>query len=344
VEVPRVDSASQGHSGPATLEQVAAVAGVSRATVSRVVNASPRVNAEIVERVTAAIAELNYVPNRAARSLASRQTQALALIVPEDTTRFFGDPYLADVVRGITSRIDLSDYVLNLIVANTDPNNKTLRYLQGGNVDGAIVVSHHTSDHFLDAISQAMPVVYGGRPLKDVEQSYFVDVDNVAGARTATEHLVRLGRTRIASITGPSTMPGGIDRLAGFRAALGAAGLTEAGAIDGNFTMLDGAIAMREMLDTTPDIDAIFAASDLMAVGAIGVLRDRGYSIPADVAVVGYDDSPAAQIPDLPLTTVRQPSEQMGSMMADMMLRLLAGQPVKHANIMPTELIVRASA
>jgi DNA-binding LacI/PurR family transcriptional regulator len=139
-------------------------------------------------------------------------------------------------------------------------------------------------------------------------------------------------------------MPGGIDRLAGFRAALGAAGLTEAGAIDGNFTMLDGAIAMREMLDTTPDIDAIFAASDLMAVGAIGVLRDRGYSIPADVAVVGYDDSPAAQIPDLPLTTVRQPSEQMGSMMADMMLRLLAGQPVKHANIMPTELIVRASA
>lgn len=148
----------------ATIEEVAAAAGVSRSTVSRVVNGSTAVSPAALESVRRAIAELNYVPNRAARSLASRQTHAVALIVPEDTTRFFGDPFFAAIVSGINRRLSRSDYVLNLFIASDDPGDKTTSYLRSGSVDGAVVVSHHTSDTFLDRIASALPVVYGGRP------------------------------------------------------------------------------------------------------------------------------------------------------------------------------------
>lgn len=150
--------------GTVTIEEVAAAAGVSRSTVSRVVNGSTAVSPEALEAVTKAIAELNYVPNRAARSLASRQTHAIALVVPEDTTRFFGDPFFAAIVSGINARLSRSDYVLNLFIANDDPGDKTTSYVRSGAVDGAIIVSHHTSDLFIDRIANAVPVVYGGRP------------------------------------------------------------------------------------------------------------------------------------------------------------------------------------
>ena len=200
----------------ATLEMVAAEAGVSRSTVSRVVNGSPKVRPDVVDTVNAAISRLNYVPNRAARSLASRQTYAIALLVPEDNTRFFGDPYFAAVVKGITSRLDDSDYILNLLVVSSDPARKTMRYLQGGNVDGAIVVSHHSGDRDLVELSETLPLVFGGRPtIPDVGECYFVDVDNFSGAVQATQRLVDLGRKRIGTITGATDMPASIDRLAG---------------------------------------------------------------------------------------------------------------------------------
>ncbi len=140
--------------GTVTIEEVAAAAGVSRSTVSRVVNGSTAVSPEALESVRRAIADLNYVPNRAARSLASRQTHAIALIVPEDTTRFFGDPFFAAIVSGINARLSRSDYVLNLFIASDDPGDKTTSYVRSGAVDGAIVVSHHTSDTFIDRIAE----------------------------------------------------------------------------------------------------------------------------------------------------------------------------------------------
>ena len=171
----------------ATIEEVAAAAGVSRSTVSRVVNGSTAVSPSALESVKRAIAELNYVPNRAARSLASRQTHAIALVVPEDTTRFFGDPFFAAIVSGINARISRSDYVLNLFIASDDPGDKTTSYVRSGSVDGAIIVSHHTSDLFIDRIAAAVPVVYGGRPVRERERDYYVDVDNVRGGREATD-------------------------------------------------------------------------------------------------------------------------------------------------------------
>ncbi|RUR02094.1 LacI family transcriptional regulator [Labedella endophytica] len=331
---------------PPTLEAVAEAAGVSRATVSRVVNGSPRVRGEVVEAVQKAIAELGYVPNRAARSLASSRTHSIALLVPEEVSRFFGDPYFASFTTGLDRRLAASEYVLNLVVARDDPDRKAVRYVRGGNVDGAIVVSHHSGHEFLAQLEGVVPIVFGGRPEAGISaEPYFVDVDNVAGGRLATEHLLGLGRRRIATIAGPVDMTASMDRLAGFRAAMDDAGLPSTAIDYGNFTAPGAAAAMRRLLEEQPDLDGLFVASDLMATGALRVLAARGIRVPDDIAIVGYDDSPAATWGEIGLTTVSQPSELMGATTVDVLLRLLGGDPdVPHANIVPTELIIRESA
>lgn len=327
----------------ATIEEVAAAAGVSRSTVSRVVNGSTAVSPEALAAVQDAIARLNYVPNRAARSLASRQTHAIALVVPEDTTRFFGDPFFAAIVAGISARMARSDYVLNLLIASDDPGEKTTSFVRNGGVDGAIIVSHHTSDSFVDRIAEAVPVVFGGRPMRVRDADFVVDVDNVAGARSATEHLTGLGRTRIATISGPLTMRPSVDRVQGFREALADAGLTPFAEQEGDYSEASGADAARRILAAgTPD--ALFVASDLMARGAMSVLRAAGLRIPDDVAVVGYDDSAVALTTDPPLTTVRQPMYQQGETMAEVMLSRLTGGAPERVTILPTQFVARASA
>ncbi|GAB3603153.1 LacI family DNA-binding transcriptional regulator [Microbacterium aureliae] len=327
-----------------TIEQVAAAAGVSRSTVSRVVNGSTAVSPEALESVRRAIADLNYVPNRAARSLASRQTHAIALVVPEDTTRFFGDPFFAAIVSGINAGLGRTDYVLNLFIASDDPGDKTTSYLRSGAVDGAIVVSHHTSDTFIERIADVLPVVYGGRPVRARDEDYYVDVDNVLGGREATEYLIERGFTRIATITGPADMPAAIDRLDGFRAALAAADLEPVAIEDGNFTADGGASAMRRILASGERPDAIFVASDLMARGVLVTLGAAGIRVPEDIAIIGFDDSPVATTVTPRLTTMRQPSLTQGETMAKVLVDLLAGRKPKHATILDTELIVRDSA
>ncbi len=330
--------------GAVTIEEVAAAAGVSRSTVSRVVNGSTAVSPAALDAVNRAIAELNYVPNRAARSLASRQTRALALVVPEDTTRFFGDPFFAAIVSGINAGLRSSDYVLNLFIASDDPGDKTTSYLRSGSVDGALIASHHTSDTFIDRIAAAVPVVYGGRPVRERATDYYVDVDNVRAGYDATRYLIERGYTDIGTITGPLTMPGGVDRLAGYRQALAEAGLPEGAHADGGFTTDGGAGAMRRILSAGPPPRALFIASDLMAQGAIAVLAGAGLKVPTDVAIIGFDDSPVAETVDPPLTTIRQPSFEQGEHMVSVLLDLLAGGTPAHATILDTELIVRQSS
>lgn len=330
---------------PATIEQVAEAAGVSRSTVSRVVNGSSAVSPETLDAVRTAIADLGYVPNRAARSLASSQTYAIALVVPEDTSRFFGDPFFADVVAGINACLAPTDYVLNLLIASNDAADKTTTYLRSGNVDGAIVVSHHAGDAFLDAIVDAVPTVFGGRPSRGHDATArYVDVDNVTGGRVATEHLLARGCRAIATITGPRDMAPAVDRLEGCRVALAAVGSDPVAIVDGDFSVTGGVAAMAEILDAGITPDGVFAASDLMARGAMSVLAARGIRVPEDIAVIGFDDAAVARDTAPQLTTIRQPARLQGEVMAQMLLDLLAGDGGERVRIVDTELIVRDTA
>ncbi len=334
----------QHSTAPATIEQVAALAGVSRSTVSRVVNGSSAVSPAAREAVTAAVAELRYVPNQAARSLASRQTRAIALIIPEDPTRFFGDPFIATVVSAVHARLTAEDYVLNMVLATDDAGDRTTQYLRGGNVDGAIVVSHHSRDAFVDAIADSVPLVFGGRPThkRAGDGEYFVDVDNVEGGRLATAHLIGRGRRRVATIAGPRDMPAGMDRLVGYRQAMADAGLDEAAVAEGDFSEASGYEAMRRIL-AEGDVDGVFVASDLMARGAYRAIAEAGLTVPGDIAVVGFDDSDIAVALDPPLTTVRQPAPRQGELIAQKLVDLLAGRAPERVTIVPTELVRRAS-
>ncbi|MBN9632835.1 LacI family DNA-binding transcriptional regulator [Leifsonia sp. TF02-11] len=333
-----------GRSVP-TLEAVAARAGVSRATVSRVVNGSPKVKPEVAEAVTRAIADLNYVPNRAARSLASRRTQVIALVVPESTAKVFADPFFASIVQGVALSLADTEYTLNMVISSETNPDKTRRYLMGGNVDGALVVSHHSGDHSYAQLGSTLPIVFGGRPVSESQhESYFVDVDNVAGSAGAAEHLIARGRRNIALITGPQDMPAGLDRFTGWRDALQAHGLDTSLVEYGDFSPYSGMEAMRRLLATGRPIDGLFAANDQMAAGAYSAIHEAGLDIPRDIAVVGFDDDNFGLTATPPLTTVHQPSIGLGETMARVLVRRLAGEPVDRVTLLPTELVVRQSS
>lgn len=342
-----------------TLEAVAARAGVSRATVSRVVNGDPGVREVLAEKVRHAVDELGYVPNRAARSLVTRRHDAVAVVIAEPETRVFADPFFALQLRGISKELTSHDVQLVLLLTEgRDDHERVGRYLAGGHVDGALVFSLHLDDPLPGIIRRAgVPTVFGGRPgwpLPGPDEPGgpgvpYVDCDNRGGAREAVRHLVGLGRTRIAHITGALDQTSAVDRLDGFRDALG--DVDERFVAEGDFTPAGGERAMRELLDRVPELDAVFAANDLTASGALRVLRERGRRVPDDVAVVGFDDMLAvAEQTEPPLTSVRQDIEQMGRLMARMLLRGRPGsgeEPAAGAAdavVLPTSLVRRASA
>jgi DNA-binding LacI/PurR family transcriptional regulator len=331
-----------------TLEEVAHLAGVSRATVSRVVNGSPRVSPDVRTDVQAAIDRLGYVPNRAARSLVTRRSDSIAVVITEPSGRLFSDPFFPRLLRGISSELAARDRQLILLMPDSAPDeSRTAEYLTAGHVDGAVLVSLHADDPLPARLTAAgIPVVLVGRPPKGTAAS-FVDVDNREGAQTAVAHLIAGGRRRIATIAGPRDMAVGTDRLTGYRDALVDAGLANDAALVtiGDFTQEGGAAGMRRLLAARPDLDAVFAASDLMAAGALSALAVAGRRVPADVAVVGYDDSPVATSTTPQLTSVRQPIEEMGHETARLLLAAVeAADPVPRRVILATELVRRASS
>ena len=334
-------------SSPPTLEQVAALAGVSRATVSRVVNGSPKVSPEVRAQVERAVAKLGYVPNRAARSLVTRRADSVALVVSESHARFFSEPFFAGMVRGVSAALAETGVQLLLLIAQDLPDRSRLeRYVVGGHVDGVRLASLHGDDPPPGALARAGgPAGLAGRPPRPLPASY-VDADNRGGAGKAVEHLVRRGRRRIATITGPLDMGVGLDRLEGYREGLAAAGLAadEDLVEPGDFTEEGGAAAMARLLARPgPPVDAVFAASDLMAAGALRALRAAGRRVPEDVAVVGFEDSAVARYAQPPLTTVRQPIEEMGRQATRMLLAKIAGETGGMHLILDVDLVVRAS-
>ncbi|MBD0747457.1 LacI family DNA-binding transcriptional regulator [Streptomyces sp. CBMA152] len=334
--------------GRPTLEEVAARAGVGRGTASRVINGSPRVSDRTRAAVEAAVAELGYVPNRAARALAANRTDAIALVVPETTTRFFAEPYFSEVVRGVSQALADTEMQLLLTLVGGDRERRRLaQYLTGHRVDGVLLVGVHADDPLPELLEQLdIPVVISG-PRSEREPLASVDSDNFGGARAAVQHLLSRGRGTIATITGPLDVYGARCRLEGYRSALKEAGhvLSPDLTAQGDFTEEGGRAAMTALLDRVPTLDAVFASSDVMAAGARQILRERGHRVPEDIALIGFDDSAIARHMDPPLTSVRQPIEEMGRAMTDLLLtQIAAGERSSAQLVLPTEVVVRASS
>lgn len=340
--------------GSTTLEEVAARAGVGRGTVSRVINGSPRVSDATRAAVEAAVAELGYVPNTAARALAANRTDAIALVVPESESRFFAEPYFSDMLKGVGAALSDTEMQLLLIFAGSDRERRRLaQYLAAHRVDGVLLVSVHADDPLPDLLAQLeIPAVISG-PRSAAETLASVDSDNYGGARQAVEHLLSGGRRRIAHITGRLDVYGAQRRIDGYRDALSDAGheADEALIEAGDFTEEGGRRAMAALLERRPTLDAVFAASDVTAAGARQALREAGRRIPDDVALVGYDDSAIARHMDPPLTSVRQPIEEMGHHMIDLLLTEIADRrPAasrgleRRQMVLATELVSRSSS
>src|SRR5262245_53443223 len=246
--------------GRPTLEAVAARAGVGRGTVSRVVNGSTQVSAMARDAVLSAIEDLGYVPNRAARSLVTRRTDCIALVVSESEDRVFAEPFFAGVVRGVSAEVADTAFQLWLAMINSSTDRGRLgRHLTARHVDGAMLLSLHGDDSLPRQLEESgLPTVLGGRPTGFVPGSY-VDVDNHAGARMAVDHLVGRGRRCIATIAGPQDMSAGVARLGGYRDALRDAGLLddhEGLVAYGQFSESSGQAAMHSLLSRRPDLDA----------------------------------------------------------------------------------------
>ena len=327
-----------------TIEDVAAAAGVSRGTVSRVLNGGVNVSPTALAAVNKAIKQTGYVVNTHARSLVTQRSGSIAFILSEPQEKFFEDPNFQMLLRGCTQALAEHDMPLLLSIADSEQDReRVVRFISGGHIDGALLVSTHAGNPVIGRLaSLGIPTVACGLPMGHERELAYVAVNEAEGARLATAHLASRGRRRIATITGPLDLPGGRDRLSGYREALGQAGLAydQNLIVHGDYTRTSGQAAMEKLLATTPDFDAVFVSSDLMARGALDALDRAGRSVPGDVAVVGFDDSPAATSSRPALTTVRQPWKRICEEMVRLLLALLNGQEPA-AVILPAELVVR---
>ncbi|MEU2728830.1 LacI family DNA-binding transcriptional regulator [Streptomyces griseoviridis] len=340
-----------------TLEDVAREAGVSRATVSRVVNGVRNVDPAIQDLVRQAIARTGYAPNRAARSLVTRRTETVALVVSgagdaseetQDvfTARVFADPFFGRVVSGVVGYLRPRSMHPVLMFAETEESREqVVRYLRQGSADGALVVSTHGDDPLPARLADnGLPAVLFARPARPVALSY-VDLAHRDGGRLAADRLLARGCRRTATVSGPLAVPASQERLDGFRDAMARHGCPWVPSAEGGFTLESGRAAMTRLLAAHPDLDGVFAGNDLMAQGVCQVLAEQGRRVPQDVAVVGFDDSSAAVGCRPPLTTVRQPVEDMASAMAGLLDDHIRGARTEPTSLVfDPELVVRASA
>jgi DNA-binding LacI/PurR family transcriptional regulator len=330
-----------------TLEMVAALAGVSRGTASRVLSGAANVSPAATDAVRRAAEELHYRPNLSARSLVTGRTGLVGLVVNESNDRLFSDPYFAQIARGAHAALADADVALVLGLAGDDQERSRIIDLAALRLDGLLVVHGHGDTELVSSIVTAgVPTVFAGRTVSSGwADLWWVDSDNAAGAAAAVEHLVARGRRRIATITGAPDMVATLDRHQGWRAALVEAGVEADPTLveGGDFSSESGYAAMRVLLARAPDLDAVFAGNDLMALGAMQALAESGRRVPDDVAVVGFDDIPAAATSTPPLTTVAQQIERMGRRMAELLLVQLSGAAEAQQLVLGTELVVRSS-
>ncbi|MEU1534693.1 LacI family DNA-binding transcriptional regulator [Streptomyces fagopyri] len=331
-----------------TIKTVAARAGVGRTTVSRVINGSELVSEKARGAVLAAIAELNYVPNSVARGLVTSRTNSVALVIPESESRLGSEPYFSAVIRGVSIALAETRTQLQLVLIRDQAERDQLtQSVAERRVDGVLLVSVHEHDPLPGLLEDmGLPTVLAGRRSPDESLSH-VHSDNTGGAAAAVEHLLGRGRRSIATISGPPDMDVARSRLQGWRQTLEKAGLEvpERLVASADFTEEGGVTAMRSLIERVPALDAVFVASDVMAAGALAELRRQGRRVPDDVAVVGFDDSIIARHSNPPLTSVRQPVEEIGTTIARILLAEIDDpEELRRHVVLPTELVVRESS
>jgi LacI family transcriptional regulator len=328
-----------------TIRQVAKLAGTSRSSVSRVLNGHPNVSPEVRKQVQEVIAETGYRPDPVARSLSNRRSKIIGLVVPLAIRSLFDDPFFPRLIQGISQGCTTHDYTLSLFLFHSQEEEEKLSGGISRNqlLDGVIITATRTGDALIPRLLEnQVPLVVQGRH-EDPRVSY-VDVDNVTGAATAVTHLLRLGYQRISTITGPLDSTAAQDRTQGYLDALQDRGqlVDDALIVRGDFTQAGGNEAMQRLLPHEPD--AVFIASDTMAMGALQAIREAGLTVPDDIALVGFDDLPHATMVDPPLTTVRQPIRRMGVLAVEMLIDGLenGAEPPRHI-VLPAELVIRNS-
>jgi DNA-binding LacI/PurR family transcriptional regulator len=323
-----------------TIHDVAAASGVSRGTVSRYLNGGRHVSVEAAKAIRKAVRKTGYVVNQHARSLVTNRSYSVAFILTEPQDRLFEEPNFNVMLHAATQALAQHDLMLILMFANTtDERMRTMRYVGSGHVDGALLVASHSGDSIIEELRiQGVPVATQGKPLGHEADISYVMADDRDGARQMTHHLLSRGRRKIATITGALDTSGGVDRLLGFREVAG----IDAPVAEGGFTLASGRAGMQRLLAEHPDLDAVFVASDLMASGALSALREAGLSVPGEVSIGGFDDSPVALSTQPPLTTIRQPWLQLSAELIRLLLAAIDGA-TPAGTVLPTQLIIRES-
>ncbi|HEY1478942.1 MAG TPA: LacI family DNA-binding transcriptional regulator [Gaiellales bacterium] len=325
-----------------TIYDVARLAGVSTATVSRALNGTAPIAAPTRAAIDDAVAQLGYRPNPIARSLVTKSTQTIALLLPDIT-----NPFYAELVSGAQQVLRERDQAMLLCTTEGDPEQEAryLRLLRAKHVDGVLVDGLTLpADRIAAFVEDGFPIVCLDR---DVSSPLIpvVQVDNRLGARLATEHLLSLGHTRIAHLRGLDERISD-ERLAGYRGALRAAGIAADPAIEvpGHFTEQGGHAAMRGLLESGARFSAVFCANDLSAMGALNAILSSGRKVPLDLSIVGFDDLRLAPYTSPPLTTVHQPAKEIAQHATELLLSLIRGKApsAMHQLLAPT-LVVRAS-
>jgi len=328
-----------------TIDLIAKSAGVSRATVSRVMNGSAKVSPERVKAVNKAISKYNFTPNATARRLAGGKSGLIALLMEESSEEFFLNPFWGQVVQGFSSTItEAGLHPLLLIRPKSGTEDSLFSTLQAGQMDGIAIFSwHRPLRSFEKVLDPKLAVVFGG-DLGGSKKYPFVDVDNVKGGFIATKHLIDIGCRNIVTITGDLKLQSGRDRLEGYEKAITASGLklNEQLIIHGDYTQSKAEELIRQLIKKKIKFDGVFAGNDLSATGAINVLLQNGIQVPGKVKVVGFDDSPIASRNQPSITTIRQPIRELGAEVAQSLLAILAGEDVED-KVLDVKLIKRQS-
>jgi len=330
---------------PLTLEDIARMSGVSRSTVSRVLNGDPNVNDQTRSKVQSIIQRIDFQPNLAARGLAAGHTKVIGLVIPTGVTAIFTDPYFPLVIQGVSSACNAQGYSVMLWLAEPEYERRTVsQIIYNGLIEGVIVSSMHMDDPLIERLYESKRpfITIGRHPTR--EDINYVDVDNRVGAYQGVSHILRSGRRRVGVINGPPNSIASLDRYQGYLDAMRERGLPLNPNLvtEGEFSDTTGYLAMKRLLPHRPD--AVFVASDAMAFAAMRAIQEAGLRIPEDIAVLGFDDIPAAANSKPPLTTVRQPIQRTGSIAAEVLVDMIEHpDPQPRRIVLPTELVIRSS-